>query len=104
MKKILLFLSAFILTCCFTGSAFAEIHINEYMSYEFLETQGYSQDMVRLVEINKAKTFGEPLPEQWSSNIIKRTWQKTWAYLDPSDDVGDFGFHDIKVRSTLWDY
>ena len=82
----------------------AEITVKDYMSYEFLTTQGYSDDMLRLVEINKAKTFGEEIPSQWPTNIVKRAYRKFMAYIDPADDYGDFGMHQIRVRSTLWDY
>lgn len=104
MRKAL-FISIFMLLAfVFTNVAKAEMHVTDYMSYEFMETQGYSHDMLRLVEINKAKTFGEKIPPIWSRNIIVRGWQKFWAYVDPAQDYGDFGEHDIKVRTTMWDY
>lgn len=102
MKKIMLLFAVIMLGI--TGTARAEITVKDYMSYEFLDTQGYSGDMLRLVEINKAKTFGERIPSHWASNKIQRGWQKMWAYLDPAADYGDFGEHDIKMHSTVWDY
>lgn len=102
MKKIMLLLAIIMMGAA--GMANAEISVKDYMSYEFLDTQGYSGDMLKLVEINKAKTFGERIPSHWSSNKIQRGWQKFWAYFDPAEDYGDFGEHDIKMRSTVWDY
>ncbi len=94
-------LAVFTLCCDFTK---AEITVKDYMSYEFLDTQGYSPDMLRLVEINKAKTFGEELPSHWPTNPIARAYKKFMAYLDPAEDYGDFGMHDIYMQSTPWDY
>ena len=102
MKKIILLFAIIMMGAA--GASNAEISVKDYMSYEFLDTQGYSGDMLKLVEINKAKTFGERIPSHWSSNKIQRGWQKFWAYLDPAEDYGDFGEHDIKMRSTVWDY
>ena len=104
MKKTFIALILAITFAGFNTAANAEMAIKDYMSYDFLDTQGYSEDMLRLVEINKAKTFGEKVPSRWSSNKFVRGWQKFWAYLDPAEDYGDFGEHDIKVRSTPWDY
>ena len=104
MKRIAILFIFLFVAITFAGSAKAEISVKEYMSYEFLDTQGYSGEMLKLVEINKAKTFGETFPPTWSSNKIVRGWQKFWAYIDPADDYGDFGTHDIKIRSTMWDY
>lgn len=105
MKKFI-FLS--ILACIFCFSigniSKGEIPVKDYMSYEFLDTQGYSDDMLLLVEINKAKTFGEELPEQWPTNPIKRAYKKIMSYLDPATDYGDFGRHEIKMESTWRDY
>ena len=80
------------------------MEVKDYMSYEWMRTQGYSTDMLKLVEINKAKTFGEKIPQHWSQNKFRRGWQKFWAYIDPATDYGDFGEHDIKMQSTIWDY
>ena len=104
MKRILPFLILCFLAIAVCPAANAEISIKDYMSYEFLDTQGYSGDMLRLVEINKAKTFGEQIPSIWSSNRLVRGWQKAWAYLDPATDYGDFGEHEIKIKSTWRDY
>ena len=104
MKKIIFVAILALSLVGFNSAANAEMPIKDYMSFEFLDTQGYSGDMLRLVEINKAKTFGEKIPSRWSSNKIVRGWEKFWAYLDPAEDYGDFGEHDIKVRSTPWDY
>ncbi len=104
MKKALLLFAIMIIGAGFAQGANAEISVKEYMSYEFLDTQGYSGDMLKLVEINKAKTFGEKMPSHWSSNKIQRGWQKFWAYIDPAEDYGDFGSHDIKMKNTVWDY
>ena len=104
MKKVL-FLFIFVALATMLGSgAKAEITVKDYMSYDFLDTQGYSGDMLRLVEINKAKTFGERIPSVWPTNKVARGWAKMWAYLDPAQDYGDFGEHDIKIRTTMWDY
>ena len=102
MKKTILLFA--IIMMGIAGMANAEITVKDYMSYEFLDTQGYSGDMLKLVEINKAKTFGERIPSHWSSNKIQRGWQKFWAYMDPAQDYGDFGEHDIKMHTTMWDY
>ena len=104
MKKIFFVLCIIVAAYGVNTPCFAEISVKDYMSYEFMDTQGYSGDMLRLGEINKAKTFGEKIPYHWSTNKVVRGWQKFWAYIDPADDYGDFGEHDIKVRSTLWDY
>ncbi len=101
-----------LIICCFVLALFigladlakAEIKVRDYMSYEFLDTQGYSADMLRLVEVNKAKTFGEELPSPWPTNPIARAYKKFWAYLDPATDYGDFGTHEIYSHSTPWDY
>ena len=93
-----------IVTLCCTTFAKAEITVRDYMSYDFLDKQGYSQEMLRLVELNKAKTFGEEMPSQWPSNKFKRAYRKVMAYIDPADDSCDFGTHEINVRSTWWDY
>ena len=74
------------------------------MIYEFLSTQGYSPEMLRLVEVNKAKTFGEELPSSWPRNPILRGYKKFMAYIDPAADYGDFGSHQIYMESTIWDY
>lgn len=104
MKKILLLFIFALFAASFCNLAKAEITVKEYMGYEFLDTQGYSKDMLRLVEINKAKTFGEKVPPIWPTNKVARGWMKMWAYLDPAQDYGDFGEHDIKIRTTMWDY
>ena len=104
MKKAFFLFICMIFTLTFCGIAKAEISVKEYMSYDFLDTQGYSGDMLRLVEINKAKTFGEKIPSIWPTNKIARGWMQFWAYMDPAEDYGDFGEHDIKTRSTMWDY
>ena len=104
MKKILFLFIMLVFCTSFGNTAKAEISVTDYMSYEFLDTQGYSGDMLRLVEINKAKTFGETIPSIWPTNKVARAWRKFWAYMDPAEDYGDFGEHEIKVRSTFWDY
>ena len=105
MKKFLFICFALLaLNATVCPNANAEITVKDYMSYEFLNTQGYSPDMLRLVEINKAKTFGETLPNYWPSNPIKRAIRKFTAYIDPAEDYGDFGMHKIYMRSTTRDY
>lgn len=106
MKRFsLLLLILFVSVFAFANFSNAEITVKDYMSYEFLDTQGYSTDMLRLVEINKAKTFGEPLPEQFpQKNFFARAYKKTMAYIDPAEDQGDFGFHDIRIQHSIWDY
>ena len=104
MRKYLLLFCAFLLFGFTTNAANAEITVKDYMSYEFLDTQGYSDDMLLLVEINKAKTFGEELPQQWPSNPLARWYKKFMAYLDPLADYGDFGRHEIRMESTWRDY
>ena len=106
MKKfLLLFLILFVSVFTFGNFAKAEISVKDYMSYEFLDTQGYSTDMLRLIEINKAKTFGEPLPAQFpQKNPLARAYKKTMAYIDPAEDQGDFGFHNIRIQHSIWDY
>ena len=104
MKKLFIIFAALFTFLFNINIASAEITIRDYMSYEFLNTQGYSPDMLRLVEINKAKTFGETLPNYWPSNPIKRAIRKFTAYIDPAEDYGDFGMHKIYMRSTTRDY
>ena len=105
MKKFLfLFFALLALNMTTYQNANAEITVRDYMSYEFLDTQGYSPDMLRLVEVNKAKTFGETIPNYWPSNPIHRAVRKFTAYIDPAEDYGDFGTHKIYIRSTMWDY
>ena len=96
----LIFLSGLMFCDC----SKAEITVRDYMSYEFLDTQGYSKDMLRLVEINKAKTFGEELPSQLPSNKFKRAYRKVMTYIDPAEDSGDFGMRQIHIRPTVYDY
>lgn len=104
MRRYLFIFCAMFIVGLSAQEANAEIRVKDYMSYEFMDTQGYSGEMLRLVEVNKAKTFGEELPSHWPSNPIARGYRKVMAYLDPADDYGDFGTHEIHVRSTLWDY
>lgn len=105
MKKLIIIFCCILLTgfvfCTFSR---AEISVKEYMSYEFLETQGYSPDTLRLVEINKAKTFGEELPDSLPSNKFKRAYRKVMGYIDPAEDTGDFGMRQLHFRPTYHDF
>ena len=82
----------------------AVIEVQEYMGDDFLPYQGYSTEMLRLVKINRAKTFAEPQPDHWPKNPIRRAVKKFYAYIDPAEDVGDFGNHDTIMQTTMWDY
>ncbi len=105
MKKVLFIIFALVVIIAVTPVITkAEITVRDYMSVDFLGKQGYSDAMIDIVEINKAKTFGEPFPPQWPSNPLYRWYRKGLAYIDPADDCNDFGYHQIKVRSTMWDY
>ena len=84
--------------------ASAVIDIEEYMGDNFLPYQGYSTEMIRLVKINRAKTFAQPQPNRWPKDPFKRAVKKFYAYLDPAEDVGDFGNHNTVMQPTIWDY
>jgi len=103
-KLFLLFAILTIFICGYSNSASAVITVEDYMSHDFLDKQGYSTDLLKLLELKKAQTFGETIPSDMPTNKWKRGWRKFWAYIDPAEDYGDFGMHDIHCRSTLWDY
>lgn len=98
----ILFAAVFMLLI--TSKASAVIEVEEYMGDKFLPYQGYSTEMIRLVEINRAKTFAQPQPSHWPKSPGKRFIKKFYAYFDPAEDVGDFGNHDIKMQNSVWDY
>ena len=104
MRNFFILLGIFFALIFCTNFASAEITVKDYMSYEFLDTQGYSGAMLHLVEVNKAKTFGEELPSPWPSNPIARFYRKFTTYYDPAEDYGDFGVHEIYIRPSVWDY
>ncbi len=87
-----------------TTQANAVIDVEEYMGDNFLPYQGYSTEMIRLVKINRAKTFAQPQPNHWPKTPFKRAVKKFYAYFDPAEDVGDFGNHDTVMQTTPWDY
>ncbi len=103
-KFIIAFCCVLLAGFAFCTSTRAEITVKDYMSYEFLDTQGYSPDMLRLVEINKAKTFGEELPDTLPSNKLRRAYRKVMAYIDPAEETGDLGMRKIHVRPTFHDF
>jgi len=84
-----------ILTICSVSKA--EITVKDYMSIDFLDKQGYSPATLQIVEINKAKTFGETFPKPVYKNKCEEYYKKFMIYIDPAQDDGEFGLHEIKM-------
>ena len=98
------FLFAIIFMLLIATNAYAVIEVEEYMGDNFLPYQGYSTEMIRLVKINRAKTFAHPQPNYLPKSPIKRAFKKFANYIDPAADIGDFGNHNIITRTGPWDY
>ncbi|MDD3594744.1 MAG: hypothetical protein PHX18_08990 [Candidatus Gastranaerophilales bacterium] len=100
-------LAVLIIFLAFIGiqSVKAETPLSDYMDPGFMSVQGYSPETIRIIELNKAKTFGEELPKpSESSSSLVRWWKKFIRYSDPATDIGDFGTHIIYPYNTINDY
>ena len=101
MHKIsIMFLALTVICFSVANFANAEITVKDYMSINFLDKQGYSNDTLKIVETNKAKTFGELPPEPAYKNKLHKAYVLMMNYLDPSRDDGQFGNHQIKMHAS----
>jgi len=99
-KFSIMFLVSAIIVFTATGFAQAEITVKDYMSINFLDKQGYSDDTLKIVETNKAKTFGELPPEPIYKNKFHKAYKLMMNYIDPAQDDGYFGNHQIKMHPS----
>lgn len=99
-KFSIIFLVLTIIVFTATGFASAEITVRDYMSINFLDKQGYSDDTLKIVETNKAKTFGELPPQSVYKNKLHKGYKLMMNYIDPSEDDGQFGNHQIKMHAS----
>lgn len=101
MRKLsIIFLVLTILIFTVTGFASAEITVKDYMSLNFLDKQGYSTDTLKIVETNKAKTFGELPSGPVYKNKFHKAYRLMMNYIDPAQDDGYFGNHQIKMHPS----
>jgi len=60
----------------------------------------FSDDTLKIVETNKAKTFGELPPEPIYKNKFHKAYKLMMNYIDPAQDDGYFGNHQIKMHPS----
>lgn len=102
MKKTLAILFVY---CALMLPSFATITGDEATSPEYLENHGYSQEMIRLIDLQHAQfdgqksTYKKREPAYYSYFPVK--WiRKAFIYLDCGLDDGKFMQHDIKYSQT----
>lgn len=105
--KIKLLLIA-VLALALQSQANAAISVDQTMTQEYLQNNGYSKQIYDTVNVSRARALGE---EFYSSEEIKyknskapvRLWRKFHAYLDPAIDDFSFYHHDTKVEPSASD-
>lgn len=84
-----------IFVLCFSVSGVnATVSNDQLMSETFLKNQNYSNEVVRLVKMQKYGATEEKEVKKASF------WKKLNAYLDPAADDSNFGMRDIKYSNS----
>lgn len=106
MKKIALII------CLLLVSQASFAYFKEYESSDIktLERQGYSQDMMRIVETSRVKGQGEErdyVPfystKYYSDNPIRKWYQVAKRFVDPGTDNHTFGVGEITFENGMFD-
>ncbi len=97
--------------------AFSSVDVKETTTPEYLDNYGYSDEAVRVIQMQKAMFNGEKyiVPVSSQSHAKYYTNNKVWnslvdatrsffTYLDPALDKGQFLRTDIKYYSNTSDY
>lgn len=105
MKKVLL--GIFVLFAVALPS-FATISPEESMSADYIKSHGYSDEMVKLIDLNHAQVTGEQPtykknePDWYTSNKFYRFVRHAFIYLDCGLDDEKFMKDNIDMRNR-WD-
>ena len=100
MKRNLL--TAIALMAFITGSAFADVTIEQTTDAEYLINAGYSQVMAEDVFIQKNRALGNPVEPLYEKNTTS-VWKKFFTYLDPAQENLDRLHHDIQLSPSASD-
>lgn len=92
MKKI--FIVLFLATCA--SCSYAYVTEQSLTSEHVLKNLHYSDETIRLININKGSLNSEPTEVPYVNN-----WIKIYKYLDPATDSLDFGRGNIRFENTI---
>jgi len=82
------------------AAGFCEISNDMVMSKTFLKNQGFSDEMIRVINLQKYDAYTARDTGKLTGG--QRMWQKIYAYIDPGYDNGNFGDKNIIFKNT-WD-
>ena len=107
MKKLLVLLGIIILPCT---SALASIGEYQTSDIDTLRYEGYSESMLQAVDTSKyhqtrgkSKRYFQSTSQTKSGKKLGRAYSYIKTYVDPAQDDGLFGEHQINF-SNSWDW
>ena len=96
MKKILAFLGVIVVS---TGVSFAVIHEDKTSDIDVLRQQGFSESALQVVDIAKFHNQAGKYKKQFSKKS-QGVYSTLKVYVDPIQDDGDFGEHQVNFSNT----
>ena len=103
MKKLSVLLGVIILS---SGISFASIDDNATSDIDLLRNQGFSESMLEVVDVAKSHDSNNTSKRYYTSRSKRkmgRAYSTIKTYIDPVQDDGLFGEHQINF-SNSWDY
>ena len=103
MKKLSVLLGVIILS---TGVGFASMNDNETSDIDLLRTQGFSESTLEVIDMARNHDSNNGYKRYYTSrgkNKLGRAYSSIKKYVDPIQDDGRFGEHQIQY-SNSWDW
>lgn len=99
MKKII---ALFAVTLLGAGLTHAEVNEFETSNIDVLRSQGYSESTLRIVDkVNYQNKYGKNYQKRFvEKNAKKSPYTYIKLYVDPTQDDGKFGEHQINFTNT----
>lgn len=82
-----------------TSAGICAMSNGEMTNETYMKNQGYSDETIRLINLQIYKPFEE---QEKQGTPIGRAWRKINAFLDPGYDNGQFGQQNIDFTNR-WD-
>lgn len=99
LKAFLVFISVIAVGVSNINSASA-LSPTEPTSEKYLLDHGHSQEIVRMINLQKDRTEGKAYVVQKRDNQVKRFFRNLWFEQDLTLPTTDFGYNDIHVVET----
>ena len=93
MKKILTLTLMLLISA---SAGMCSISNKEMTNETYMKNQGYSDETIRLINMQIYEPFGE---KEKQGTPIGRAWRKINAFIDPAYDDGKFGQQNIEFTN-----